>query len=172
MGSAQSLIPQLLPLGINVDTETTENGGVHATLNLGIEPDETTGDAMNRVGGMVAMGMSMISSLDPAMVAGVINGPMKSLVDHCLVQAALVNPSPDDLESKHGPAITAVNAYTELILDCWDKSARTEEEIADLLAQLENRKGSVGERIYAKVSGADSLKDSNSDAVTSDEATD
>lgn len=167
MGAAQSLIPQVLPFGVNVDSGTTENGRFNATIHLDSgPPGETPEDKLDRLGGLLGMISSMLSSVDRAEVSKVVNGLLKPFADSFLVQAATSGMSPDDLKSKHGPAITAVNAYTELILDCWDKSARTDEEIADLLARLESRQGSMGERFYAKVSGSDSPSDS------SDETTD
>lgn len=124
-------------------------GAVQSLIPVGITVN--TGDAANRI----AVGMSMVLSFDTAMVAGIINGPAKSTMDDLLVKAALLDVPSDGLEFKQSQAIAALNAYTELILDCWDKGARTEEEIADLLAQLENRKGILGDKIYAKISRDD-----------------
>lgn len=124
-------------------------GPVQSLIPVGITVN--TGDATNKI----AMGMSMVLSFDSAMIAEIINGPAKSTMDDLLVKAALLDVPPDGLESKQSLAIAALNAYTELILDCWDKGARTEDEIADLLAQLQNRKGTLGDKIYAKISRDD-----------------
>lgn len=145
-----SLVPNFHSIGVDVITETANDGTTISIITP--RPGENKACILDKAGAMVADNLSLLSSLDPRQVSDAVNGPYKSLIDTCLVSAAVL-PFGTDVKLKHGPATTAVDACAELFLNHWDKNARTQAEIQDLLSRLENRTGSLGDRIYSKILG-------------------